>query len=136
MLRSLAIAALLTSVALLSGCIVSVKSNDTHAYTANSHRTVSAPVFADLVEQNKHVHLGMSRESVLAHYPADLLTKFDASQHEGRQLETWQVFAYSSSKNAKFERWLYFIDGSLVEMARSEIDYADDPATLDRWLKN
>jgi len=134
MLRTVTAAVLLASLASLTGCIVSVKSSDHHAYASDTHRVVSAPAFASLVECNKNVRLGMTRDETLAQYPADLVTKFDAAQYDGRRLEVWQVYAYSDAKNAKFERWLYFVDDSLVEMSRSEIDYTDDPATLDRWL--
>ncbi len=136
MLRSLATAALVASTLFLTGCVVSVKSHGTHSYASDTHRTVNPHEFASLVEQNKHVHLGMHRDEALAQYPADLVTKFDAATYDARTLEVWQVYAYSDSKNAKFERWLYFVDGTLVEMSRSEVDYDDDPAILDRWMRN
>ncbi|MEZ6243363.1 MAG: hypothetical protein R3B57_09995 [Phycisphaerales bacterium] len=134
MLRTLTVAALLATLSLFAGCIVSVKSNDTRSYTSDTHRVVSGPVFTNLVECNKNVRLGMSQDEVLAQYPADLVTKFDAAEYDGRILEVWQVYAYSQAKNAKFERWLYFVDDSLVEMSRSEIDYTEHPEALERWL--
>lgn len=124
----------LVSLALMSGCVVAVGNRGGAHFDTDSNRVVTRAQFEDVIEANKTIHLGMPREQVLATYPADLVTKFETGHYEGRELEVWQARAVTSNGDRSFQRWLYFVDASLVEMARHEIDYRDDPDTLRRWL--
>jgi hypothetical protein len=126
----------LASLALMSGCVVAVGNKGYTKLDADSNRVVSRSQFEQVVEANKSIHLGMSRETVLATYPADLLTKFETGHHDGRELEVWQALAMTRNGDRSFQRWLYFVDGSLVEMSRQEVDYRNQPETLQRWLNN
>lgn len=128
-----ALTVVLCSLATLSGCVVAV-GNRSARYSSDSSRVVTRTQFERVVESNKTVHLGMPREAVLATYPADLLTKFESAQYDGHELEVWQVRAITTKGDRSFERWLYFVDGSLVEMSRLELDFRDDPGALARWL--
>ncbi|MFI4897553.1 MAG: hypothetical protein ACIARR_06990 [Phycisphaerales bacterium JB059] len=124
------------SLALMSGCVVAVGNKGYTKLDSDSNRVVSRAQFEHVVEANKSIHLGMPRETVLATYPADLLTKFETAQYDGRDLEVWQAHAVTRHGDRSFQRWLYFVDGSLVEMSRQEIDYRDQPDVLHRWLDN
>jgi len=126
----------LCSIALLSGCVVSVGNKGYSKYDSDSRRVVTKAQFEQVVESNKLVYLGMPEADVLATYPADLLTKFETASYDGRDLEVWQVRAATRNGDYSFQRWLYFVDNSLVEMARNEVDYREEPATLERWLRN
>ncbi len=134
-LRTVA-AAVLFSAVLITGCVVSVGNRGYSKLDSGTRRVVTKAQFDQVVEANKSVYLGMDQHDVLATYPADLLTKFETGSYDGRDLEVWQVRAVSRSGGNSFQRWLYFVDGSLVEMARSEVDYRDEPDTLERWLRN
>ena len=134
--RRAALGLALASIALLSGCVVAVGNKGFSKLDADSSRVVTRAQFDHVVEAKKTVRLGMPQHNVLATYPADLLTKFETSHHDGRDLEVWQAYAVTSNGDRSFRRWLYFVDGALVEMSRKEIDYRDQPETLRRWLSH
>ena len=129
--RRLGIVAALAAAGALSGCIVSV-----HGDYDNDHagtRLVTKFGMEDLVEANKDVRLGMTREEAIACYPAELVTLRGQTQWNGHEVEAWQVAAWQKNASTRFERWLYFVDDALVDLHDGEVEWRHSPEVQAAW---
>jgi hypothetical protein len=114
----------------LSGCIH--VSNTSSGYKNNS-RAVTKTEMVEVMDANKRVELGMSLDEALESYPARLVTLRSSAAIGEHTIEVYQVAAYQSKGASRFERWLYFVDGSLVEVSDLELDWRGDEALLLNW---
>lgn len=129
---TIAVVGALALTSMLSGCI-SVRSHSRPSTPYAGSRSVNAAQFEEVMRQNHRVRLGMHRDEVLALYPADLLSLKSSASIEGAVVEEWQVMAIRSDWRNSFERWLYFVDGSLVEMRDSRLSTQGRVAQVFRW---
>ena len=126
------VAASLASLALgVGGCSISV--NDGHYDSSTRSNRVSERGMEDLVRDNQRIELGMRKSEALAIYPSEFLSLKSSSRIEGRVVEEWRVQAYNKSKRTVFRRWLYFLDGELVEHGDSRRDYDTLTSIPDHW---
>lgn len=129
--RRLGTVAALAAAGALTGCIVSVDADYDHDRAGT--RLVSKTGMQELVEDNKDVRLGMSRDEAIACYPAEFATLRGQTTWSGRSLETWQVAAWQKESSNRFERWLYFVDDSLVELSDERVGWRDNPDVRASW---
>lgn len=104
-----------------AGCSISV--NDGYSESSRSS-TISESGMSELVASNRGLELGMSKAEALALYPSDYATLKSSSKVEGRVVEEWRVQAYQKRKSLVFRRWMYFVDGELVEFSDARLSYS------------
>jgi hypothetical protein len=131
--RRLAVPVLAAVVPLLSGCYISVKEYSVEG----SSSSVSGDEMRTLIEANKGLRLGMSRDDALSRYPAGTQTLLSSATMDGRRIEEWRVQATSRRRHSdpymSFRRYLYFADDRLVEFGDSRVDYQANPARAREW---
>lgn len=89
-----------------------------------------------LVNTNKSLRLGMTRDEAIALYPARFTTLMSSSTIADRHVEEWRVDAYEGTRRnvrAHFRRWLYFADGRLVRFGEERFDYLNHPDVVANW---
>ena len=87
----------------------------------------------ELVASNRGLALGMSKGEALGLFPAEYATLKSSTRVDGRVVEEWRVQAYQKRKNLVFRRWLYFVDGELVEFGDGRLSYSAENGLPGHW---
>jgi hypothetical protein len=109
---TLALAAIL---AVGSGCVVSV--GDDYVHDGHGFAKVSSSRMDAMVDANRELRLGMRTGEALSLFPEEHLTLKSSAYVGDRVVEEWRVLAVDSRRDILFRRWLYFVDGELVEFS-------------------
>lgn len=128
--RTIGAVGALAAAGLLNGCIF--VSNTTSGYKGNT-RAVSKTEMVEVMDANNRVRLGMTLEEALESYPQRLVTLRSSASIDDHTIEVYQVAAYQSNGASRFERWLYFVDGKLVEVSDVELDWRGNEGLLLNW---
>lgn len=88
-----------------------------------------------LVASNRDLHLGMGVGEALSLYPAEYVTLKSSSRVDERVVEEWRVQAYQKKRSLVFRRWLYFVDGELVEFSDERREYPAGSGLPEHWSR-
>ena len=125
-----AVSSLLALSLAAGGCSISIGDGYSEASRTS---TISESGMSELVASNRGLELGMSNGEALALFPEDYATLKSSSRVEGRVVEEWRVQAYQKRKRLVFRRWLYFVDGELVEFSDDRVSYSADSGLPEHW---
>jgi len=132
-LRSLGTAALAATLLVSAGCVVVTGSRTYSSAYPTERYFVSEEGMTDVINANKRVRLGMSRDEAMANYEDRMATLMSSADIEGVYVE-WRVQAYEGTRKhvkSRFIRWLYFSDDELVRMSPDRIDLWNIPEEYD-----
>jgi len=113
------------------GCSISVNEGDYSSSSRSS--TISEGGMSELVASNRGLELGMGKGEALALFESEYATLKSSSRVDGRVVEEWRIQAYQKRKNLVFRRWLYFVDGELVEFSDARLSYSAAGGLPQHW---
>jgi len=125
-----AVSSLLALSLAAGGCSISI--GDEYSVASRSS-SISESGMHELVASNRGLELGMSKEEALGLFPDDYATLKSSSRIDGRVVEEWRVQAYQKRKRLVFRRWLYFVDGELVEFSDDRLSYSAAGGLPEHW---
>jgi len=88
-----------------------------------------------LMVSNQELSLGMEKGEALSLYPDEYVTLKSSSRVDGRVVEEWRVLAYQKRERTLFKRWLYFLDGELVEFSDDRLGYSAAGGLPSHWVR-
>jgi len=128
--KAVAVSSLLALSLVAGGCSISV--NEGYSDGARSS-TISESRMGELVASNRGLSLGMSKGEALGLFPVEYATLKSSSKVDGHVVEEWRVQAYNKSKRVLFRRWLYFVDGELVEFGDGRLGFSAESGLPAHW---
>ena len=128
--RTTAAALVLGAALAAGGCVVSI-GNGTDSTKLNR---VTTGEMDDLVIEHQGIAIGNAKDDTLGRYDPDLVTLMSSARYEGRNIEEWRVYAYDSRRKLRFQRWLYFVDGTLVQFGDERVEYEKWDHVRERWV--
>ncbi|MEM1330344.1 MAG: hypothetical protein AAGG07_07270 [Planctomycetota bacterium] len=127
--RGAAAAGLVSMVILAGGCVVAI-GNGSESGKLNR---VSTSEMDELVRAQQTLEIGMSKDEVISGFDTDLVTLMSSARYEGRDIEEWRVYAYDKRRKVRFQRWVYFVDGKLVQFGDERVEYEQWEQIRQRW---
>jgi hypothetical protein len=88
-------------------------------------------------DSSQNVQIGMSKDDALDAYPKANKVRLATSSVDGVAIEEWKIEAYHDDDWNKsrdlFVSFLYFANGTLVDISDTRIDYREDTDLVKRW---
>jgi hypothetical protein len=81
--------------------------------------------------------VGMTKDEALGTFKKGSKVRLSSSVVAGANVEEYKIEAYHdddwNKRRDLFVAFLYFLDGTLVEISDTRENYAEEPATVERW---
>jgi PBP1b-binding outer membrane lipoprotein LpoB len=118
------VAAAIGAAVLLSGCGEASK--------------VSSGDLNQVRSTTEDLQIGMSQDDVEKVLKKGSFKRLSTSSMNGVAIEEYKIEAYHdddwNKRRDLFVRFLYFADGTLVEISDRRLDYRENPAISQRWM--
>ena len=120
----------------LGGCVVAIGNGEGDGFggSRDGYHRVSSSTLDDMIGENRSISLGDTKKGVLERFDEKAATLMGSVRIDGSTVEEWRVRANDRSRSRYFQRWYYFVDGTLVEFSNDRVDYRDDDDIVKRWV--